>query len=190
MPVVEGVRRVGGAHFAVSDSGVLVYIPGPARAGEDDVFLYDRKGVVTPLPLARGSYQNPRASRDGTWRPSKPTTGSRRRYPSTNWREELDPAPDVRGQQPRAGVVRRRQARGVQSDREGDRAIFWQPIEGGAAERPTRPEPGTFHIPESWSSLRRRDALQRHERRRDDAVDPLRFATGRPRASATRPPSI
>ena len=38
-----------------------------------------------------------------------------------------------------------------QSDRDGDRAIFWQPVDGGTAERLTRPEPGTSHVPESWA---------------------------------------
>jgi len=39
-----------------------------------------------------------------------------------------------------------------QSDREGDAAIFRQRADGsGAAERVTKPEPGTQHEPESWS---------------------------------------
>ena len=38
-----------------------------------------------------------------------------------------------------------------QSDRQGDPAIFWQPANGGTAEKLTTPEPGTSHTPESWS---------------------------------------
>src|SRR4051794_3449864 len=39
-----------------------------------------------------------------------------------------------------------------QSDREGDQAIFWQKADGtGDAERLTRPDEGTTHVPESWS---------------------------------------
>jgi eukaryotic-like serine/threonine-protein kinase len=39
-----------------------------------------------------------------------------------------------------------------QSDREGDVSIFWQGADGtGPAERLTTAEPGTFHVPESWS---------------------------------------
>ena len=37
-----------------------------------------------------------------------------------------------------------------QSDRDGDVAIFQQPL-GGPAQRVTKPEPGTTHAPESWS---------------------------------------
>ena len=39
-----------------------------------------------------------------------------------------------------------------QSDRDGDRAIFWQAADvSGAAERLTKPDAGTSHVPESWS---------------------------------------
>jgi serine/threonine-protein kinase len=69
-PVVEGIRRspptAGGAsQFEVSSNRVLVYVPGPARAGQDAVFLYDRKGDATALKLPPGSYAYPRVSPDG-----------------------------------------------------------------------------------------------------------------------------
>src|SRR5262249_7935993 len=39
-----------------------------------------------------------------------------------------------------------------QSDRDGDRAIFWQRADGtGTAERLTKPEKDVEHIPDSWS---------------------------------------
>ncbi len=39
-----------------------------------------------------------------------------------------------------------------QSDREGDQGLFWQLVDGtGRPERLTKAEPGTFHVPESWS---------------------------------------
>ena len=38
-----------------------------------------------------------------------------------------------------------------QSDREGDSAVWWQPADSGTAERLTRPDAGTSHVPESWS---------------------------------------
>jgi eukaryotic-like serine/threonine-protein kinase len=38
-----------------------------------------------------------------------------------------------------------------QSDRDGDASIFWQRVDGGSAERLTKAEPGTAHVPESWS---------------------------------------
>src|SRR6185436_3348206 len=33
----------------------------------------------------------------------------------------------------------------------GDRAIWWQPVDGGAAERLTSPAEGEKHTPEAWS---------------------------------------
>src|SRR5262249_13425276 len=39
-----------------------------------------------------------------------------------------------------------------QSDREGDLSIFWQRADGnGVAERLTKADQGTSHVPESWS---------------------------------------
>jgi serine/threonine protein kinase len=38
----------------------------------------------------------------------------------------------------------------VQSDRNGDPAIFSQPIHGGVAEQLTKPGAGTSDMPESW----------------------------------------
>ena len=39
-----------------------------------------------------------------------------------------------------------------QSDRDGDQAIFWQLADGtGEAERLTKPDKGTAHVPYSWS---------------------------------------
>src|SRR5262249_13193140 len=38
-----------------------------------------------------------------------------------------------------------------ESDREGDRGLFWQPAEGGAAERLTKSEPGVEHRPEAFT---------------------------------------
>ncbi len=59
-PVIEGVwrglSRVG--HFAISPSGVLAYIPGPASLTSLAVglVLTDRSGTTTALPLRPGSY--------------------------------------------------------------------------------------------------------------------------------------
>jgi Tol biopolymer transport system component len=39
-----------------------------------------------------------------------------------------------------------------QSDREGDLGIFWQPVDGGSAERLTKPEEKDVgHFPDSWT---------------------------------------
>jgi Tol biopolymer transport system component len=66
-----------------------------------------------------------------------------------------------------------------QSDRDGDPAVFWQPIDGGAAERLTRPSPGASHVPESWCPVQ--DVLLFSET--DRSTTTLRTLTLRDRKS-------
>ena len=146
---VEGVSRV-----AVSDTGVLVYIPGPARGGQTDVFLYDRKGAVTPLPLSRGSYSYPRVSPDGKQLAVETSDGRQ----SAISIYDLSGASAIRritfGGNNRMPVWSRDGKRvAFRSDREGDQGIYWQAADDGAPERLTRAEPGTVHTPESWSPV-------------------------------------
>jgi serine/threonine-protein kinase len=160
-PLVEGVQRGGAgatgvAQYSVANTGALIYVPGPVSTSRSTVRLtrFDRSGVIEPLRnLAPAAYETPRVSRDGQWiavgivderdaniwvvdvtgtrAPRRLTYGGRNRFPV--WSA--------------AGT---RVA--FQSDREGDLGIFWQRADGvGAAERLTRPDPGTNHTPESWS---------------------------------------
>src|SRR5207244_1144672 len=118
-----------------------------------DLFLFDRKGGGEPLKLPSGLYAYPRVSPDGR----------RIAFESTDGREatisiyELSGASSVRrltfggnNRFPIWSADGRRVA--FQSDREGDLGIFWQPADvSGAAERLTKPDQGTSHVPESWS---------------------------------------
>ena len=161
-PVIQGVRRntfgvSAVTQLAVSDTGTLLYIPGPAAAFSNarSLVLTDRNGVRKPLPLPPGSYQHPRVSRDGkhaavgiddagaayisiydlsTTSPLRRLTfGGHNRFPV--WSGDS-------------------QSVAFQSDREGDLAIFTQRADGSSPtpERLTKPEPGVSHVPESWSS--------------------------------------
>lgn len=157
VPIVEGIRRsspaVGNAsQFGISDTGVLAFLPGPVRAGQDDVFLYDRKGDMTALKLPPGTYAHPRVSPDGK-SIAVETSDSKQAMISLY---DLSGTSSLRrltfggnNRLPVWSADGRRVA--FQSDRDGDRAIFWQPVDGGTAERLTRPEPGTSHVPESWA---------------------------------------
>ena len=160
VPVIEGVLRTmagavssGSAHFSVSDTGSVVYIPGPVATLSDqrDLVLIDRNGSREALALPPGAYENPRISPDGTQVAFDTDDGQQ------VWIHNL------------AGKTARRQLTvegknrfpiwsadgrlvAFQSDREGDLAIFWQRADGTtAAERLTRPERGTAHVPRSWS---------------------------------------
>ena len=168
--VIEGVMRgIGGntgatsatARFAVSKNGTLIYVPGqqtPA-ARQNIIGLVDRAGKVQTLPFPPESYSTPRISPDGTqvvvgtnfgtylggkgsndatiWiydlktnaQPKRLTFGGRNRYPI--WKDNRTIT--------------------FQSDREGDAGLFQQRIDGSPAQRLTKAEPGTSHIPGSWS---------------------------------------
>ena len=160
IPIVEGVRRAvgsgtGAAQFDFSSAGSLVYLPGPVSGttGLSDLALIDRKGSVEPLKLSPALYQHPRVSPNGTeltfatddgkeaivWIYHLGTTASMRRL--TFGGNNRFPIWSADGQRV-----------AFQSDREGDFGIFWQPADGsGAAERLTKADQGTAHVPESWS---------------------------------------
>jgi hypothetical protein len=72
VPVVEGVGRspnnqTGAAQFAISATGSLVYLPGPAnpQQGGRELALLDRSGTVERLKLPQRSYETPRFSPNG-----------------------------------------------------------------------------------------------------------------------------
>ena len=185
VPVIEGVRRSaaavsGAAQFAFSDTGSMVYVPGPISE-QEVVSIYDRQGVGTALPLPPGSYRYPRVSPDGsqvafdssdgkesfvstynlsgTAAPARITFGSNNRYPI--WSDDGKHV-------------------AFQSDREGAPAVFWQAIGSGSAERLTTAEPGTSHVPESWS----RDGVLLYSVRKGAAVSlwSLSIADRQPKA--------
>ena len=157
VPIVEGVRRatgvsVGTAHFAFSNSGSLVYVPGPVSAGKQELFLFDRQGGAEALKLPPGSYGYPRVSPDGK-RLAFETSDGKEAMVSIY---ELSDMSSVRrltfGGNNRFPIWSADgQHVAFQSDRDGDPAVFWQSVDGGPAERLTKPDPGTSHVPESWS---------------------------------------
>jgi serine/threonine-protein kinase len=68
-PAVEGVvssPTVGGAQFAFSDTGTLLYAPGRSSVDKTKVFWMDREGKMMPLRDVAASYGDPRISPDGT----------------------------------------------------------------------------------------------------------------------------
>ena len=159
VPVVEGVRRAapaagGEAQFAISESGALVYVPGPARTGDEDVFLYGKDGTVASLQLPKGRYAYPRVSPDGRWLAFEGYDGKESTIAVYQLSGAAAPRRLTFGGNNRFPIWNRDGKRVVfQSDRDGDAGIFWQPLDGGSPERLTTAEPGTTHIPESWSPI-------------------------------------
>jgi serine/threonine-protein kinase len=114
--------------------------------------LYDRKGVGEMLQLPVATYAFPRVSPDGT-RLAVEVKDGRQAYVAIY---DLSGATAIRrltfGGNNRNPVWSADGARvAFASDRDGDIAVFWQPANGGTAERLTKPEAGAFHVPEAWS---------------------------------------
>ncbi len=161
-PIIEGVRRAnaatgGAANVSVSETGSLVYVPGPISFSvtQRDLALLDRNGNAEPLRLPAGSYGTPRISPDGRWVAFGIDNGKE----TAVWVYELSGRTAMRkltfeGRNRYPAWSRDSRYVAFQSDREGDIAIFQQRADGtGSAERLTRPEPGVSHIPESWSPV-------------------------------------
>ena len=162
MPILEGVRRgntpelnPGSAHFSVSNTGTLIYVPGPVSpaAAEQELVRLDPKRGIEPLKLPRGRYETPRVSPDG----KRLAFGTEDAREAAVWIYDLAGTSSMRrltvGGRNRYPIWSADGERiAFQSDREGDVSIFWQRADGtGRAERLTTAEPGTFHVPESWS---------------------------------------
>ena len=159
--MVEGVRRppggaTGVAQYGFSTTGSLVYIPGPVVSPMSrlEAVLVDRQGRIEMLKLPPGPYVGPRVSPDG----------KRITFFTDDGEEAIVWTYEVSGASAKVRLTHGGNNRfpiwsadgtriAFQSDREGDLAIFWQPADGtGAAERLTKPDKDTAHVPESWSS--------------------------------------
>jgi Tol biopolymer transport system component len=157
--LVASVRRsdaaqTGTAHFSVSNTGSLIYVPGAASSSsaQGDIALVDVKGVVEKLKLPSGSYEVPRISPDG----KRLAFGVDDGRGANIWIYELSGATSmrqltVRGRNRFPIWTADGQRVVFQSDQEGDLGIFWQRADGSdTAQRLTKPEQGASHIPESW----------------------------------------
>jgi serine/threonine protein kinase len=157
VPILDGVHRSGAtgtASWSLADNGTLVYVRGPAPSTDQwGLAVSDRQGVVEPLKVPPSAYLAPRISPDGKsvavtvddekdaniWLYDREGTAPGRRLTYEGRNRFAEWSPDGR-------------RLAFQSDREGDQGLFWQLVDGtGKPERLTKAEPGTVHIPESWS---------------------------------------
>ena len=162
VPIVEAVNRSantasrsGVAQYAVSATGVLVYLPGRSSGASlpKTLAFADRDGKIQTLALPPHPYIHPRLSPDGR----QLVVGTDDGKDANVWVYDLRAGGSLRrltfggrNQYP----IWTRDGRFItfQSNRDGDDAIFRQPADGsGPAERLTRPEAGVGHRPESWS---------------------------------------
>jgi serine/threonine-protein kinase len=159
--IVAGVRRgYGGGRtvetqLAVSPTGTLIYIPGPAT---------DRLSQLSTLSLGSNSadplllgvqaaaYVQPRVSPDG-----RVVAVGREDGPSSDiWLYDLSGKNEIHrltfGGKSRFPVWSSDSRRVTfQSTMAGDPAIFWQSANGGTPERLTKPAEDEAHVPEAWT---------------------------------------
>ncbi len=159
IPVLEGVARglqqQWAAHFAVSNSGSLAYVPGApvAATAQRTLALVDMSGAAQPLAVPVNAYAHPRVSPDGR----RVAVGTDDAKEAAMWIYELSgsgPPRRLTFDGRNAAPIWTRDGRSItfQSDREGDRGLFQQPADGtGAAERLTKADQGTEHFPDAWS---------------------------------------
>ena len=159
VPVIVGVSRAtfmtGAAQVTVSDTGTLAYLPGFATtaAAMFRLVLGDSRGDPVPLAMPPAAYVHPRVSPDGR----VVAVGRNEGQTTDIWTYELSGTSEIRkltfGGHNRFPVWSADSRRVTfQSEREGDRAIFWHAADGtGLTERLTKPGDGEEHIPEAWS---------------------------------------
>jgi eukaryotic-like serine/threonine-protein kinase len=161
VPMIEGVLRAGTfqtgvAHFASSNNGTLIFIPGPlslASGAQTGLALMDRQGALRPLNLPPAPYEAPRVSPDGGRVAVDRDDGKE----SNVWIYELSGTSAIRqltfGGHNRFPIWSPDGQRvAFQSDRDGDFALFSQRADGGGGvERLTKSESGLTYIPESWA---------------------------------------
>jgi serine/threonine-protein kinase len=156
--VVSGVRRgtggqTGATQLAVSETGTLVYVPGPVTLSTArSLVLGDGRGDAVPLKVPLGAYGHPRVSPDG-----RVVAVSRSEGQSSDiWTYDLSGRSELTrltfdgmSRFPVWSADSRRVT--FQSARDGERAIWWQVADGGTTEQLTKPAKDEEHAPESWS---------------------------------------
>jgi Tol biopolymer transport system component len=157
VPVIGGIRGTtsGGPQFSVSETGSLLYLPGPTAvaSSQRNLALLDLKGGASPLRLPPGPYEYPRLSPDETHVAFNSDTGTE----AVVWIYDLSGTTAMRhltqGGRNRFPVWSPDgQHVAFQSDRDGDLGIFRQRADGtGTAERLTKADPSTSQVPLSWS---------------------------------------
>jgi serine/threonine-protein kinase len=159
VPVLEGVARTptgltGTSHFDTSNTGTLIYLPGPARLSTMGrvLAIATREGTMARLGAAPGPYEMVRVSPDGTRLLISSGDGAE----GAVWIYPLDGKGPLQrlalqGRHTAAIWAPDGQRIAVQSDSANERAIFVVRNDSTGFERLTTPAAGEQHTPESWS---------------------------------------
>ena len=163
VPVIEGVARAGvdlqnqtgSVQVSISDTGSLIYVPGPAdlTTRTRDLVLFDRTGSVESLKAPRGMYEYPRVSPNG----KQVAVGTDDGKEAHVWISDVSGATSMRrltfqGRNRFPIWSADGQRVTYQSDHDGEVTLMWQRADGSMPpERLMKAEPNTSPVPEAWS---------------------------------------
>ncbi len=161
-PMIEGIVRSAGGigsgtwWYGVSDTGTLVYQPGPVGASgaqKMSIAIFDRAGKAEALKIPPGPYGDPRLSPDGKWLAFDVDDGRDISISIFDMSGSGSPSRLTFGGHDRSPVWSSDGKQVIfQSDRGGDLGLYMQPADGsGTAVRLTKPGPQFAHVPQSTS---------------------------------------
>jgi eukaryotic-like serine/threonine-protein kinase len=155
--VLENVlvnQTSGAAYYGVAANGTLVYYASPPVTDRVTLALVDVAGRAQPIGVPGPGHDQPRVSRDGRWVAYQTEFSEGTDIAVFEIGSKTAPVRLTFGGRSRSPVWSHDGRRVIfQSDRDGDRAVFWQMSDGSApAERLTMPGKDEGHIPDSVSS--------------------------------------
>jgi len=173
LPVLEDIRMNAGtgmasAHFDVSSTGSLAYIPGYPRPSKRSLVWVDRQGTAEPATQQRRAYWGPRLSPDGTRLAVNIESSAAK---SDVWVVELLHEGWTRLTFQEANHLPRWSPDGRRlvfaSNREGPYNLFWVPADGSAPPERLTSSPD-WQFPASWSPDGRHLAFQQNSESSND----------------------
>jgi serine/threonine-protein kinase len=159
-PAIEGVTAnaaSGGAQFAVSETGTLVFTPGQGIGGSTPIAWLNRNGTSTPLRATSAPFANPQFSPDGQRLAMDITDGKQSDVFMFEWAQDrltqltFDPADDIKPVWTPDG--RRLVFASSRADKRPGTiralSLYWQRADGtGGVQRLTTST--LRHLPASW----------------------------------------
>ena len=144
----------GAAYYGVAANGTLVYYASPAVTDRVTLASVDAAGKAQPIGVPGAGHDQPRVSRDGRWVAYQTEYSEGTDIAVFEIGSKTAPVRLTFGGRSRSPLWSHDGRRVIfQSDRDGDRGLFWQLSDGtAAAERLTMPGKDESHIPDSVSS--------------------------------------
>ena len=140
-----------GAHYAVSDTGNLVYVPGGAQRLDRRIVWVDRAGNVEPLPLPPRRYSELALSPDGRQLALQTEDGTHGIWIYDFARASLTALAITNGSSQAPVWTADGKHIAYRATRHGTRRLFWKATDGTSEEEPLTSVANHTQTPTSWS---------------------------------------